>query len=411
MFRRTRTRCQNGSLQKKTRCDGEAMWEFRWYEPSDSNGERRRRTMIVGPLSQYRSESAARKAPEVQALLSRVNSNQPKAESAVPTIAVLIGRFRQEELPERRHWTGATYAYLIRSFILPKWGETAVDAVDPIAVERWLDSLQTAPKPEGKTRPLAPKSKNHIKSLMHLLFQCALRWRWIQANPIDTVRVKGGSKRLKRPRVLSVEQFQAIVAKMKHPFQTMAVIAGCLGLRVGEISGLQWGDFNFEDSTVLISRSVVHGHVGDVKTEYSHEYMPLDGRLTEVLLEHKMRCRVTPEGWLFANPVTGKPYLSDQIQKKHIRPIARELAEVGDGVGWHTFRHSYRSWLDETGAPIKVQQELMRHANVQTTMNVYGKAADKGKRQANSNVVEMIMPSRKPLVGVNGSSRVKAESA
>lgn len=33
-----------------------------------------------------------------------------------------------------------------------------------------------------------------------------------------------------------------------------------------------------------------------------------------------------------------------------------------------------RSWLDETGAPMKVQQELMRHASIQTTMNVYGQA-------------------------------------
>ena len=30
-------------------------------------------------------------------------------------------------------------------------------------------------------------------------------------------------------------------------------------------------------------------------------------------------------------------------------------------IGWHTFRHTFRSLLDETGAPLKVQQELMRH--------------------------------------------------
>jgi integrase len=32
-------------------------------------------------------------------------------------------------------------------------------------------------------------------------------------------------------------------------------------------------------------------------------------------------------------------------------------------IGWHTFRHTFRSLLDETGAPLKVQQELMRHAD------------------------------------------------
>ena len=46
------------------------------------------------------------------------------------------------------------------------------------------------------------------------------------------------------------------------------------------------------------------------------------------------------------------------------------------------FRHSYRSWLDETGAPLTVQKELMRHASIQTTMNIYGKAMTDTKRQA-----------------------------
>ncbi len=41
-------------------------------------------------------------------------------------------------------------------------------------------------------------------------------------------------------------------------------------------------------------------------------------------------------------------------------------------IGWQTFRIMHRSWLDETGAPMKVQQEPMRHASIQTTMNVYG---------------------------------------
>jgi type IV secretion system protein VirB5 len=49
---------------------------------------------------------------------------------------------------------------------------------------------------------------------------------------------------------------------------------------------------------------------------------------------------------------------------------------------------------DETGAPMKVQQELMRHASIQTTMNVYGQAMSSSKREANGKVVEMVL---KPL--------------
>jgi integrase len=62
-----------------------------------------------------------------------------------------------------------------------------------------------------------------------------------------------------------------------------------------------------------------------------------------------------------------------------------------DGPGWHTFRQTYRSLLDETGAPIGVQQKLTRHANVATTMNICGNSTLRAKKQANSKVVKMGM--------------------
>ncbi len=102
----------------------------------------------------------------------------------------------------------------------------------------------------------------------------------------------------------------------------------------------------------------------------------------------------TPEGWLFANPVTGRPYHQEEIQKRHISKTGI-AAKIGGDIGWHTFRHSYRSWLDETGAPLTVQKELMRHASIQTTMNVYGKAMTETKRQAHGRVVEMVLKPNK----------------
>jgi hypothetical protein len=69
--------------------------------------------------------------------------------------------------------------------------------------------------------------------------------------------------------------------------------------------------------------------------------------------------------------------------------------------------------MDDTGAPLTLQKELMRHASIQTTMNVYGKAMTDTKRKANSKVVEMILKPKaimdadpaEPvwLLGVNGS--------
>jgi hypothetical protein len=90
-------------------------------------------------------------------------------------------------------------------------------------------------------------------------------------------------------------------------------------------------------------------------------------------------------------------YHQEEIQKKHLRPGARE-AGIKAVIGWRTFRHSYRSWLDKTDAPVGVQRELMRHASIRTTMNVYGRAMTDTKRQAHDKVGKMGQgnPQQKP---------------
>jgi integrase len=121
-----------------------------------------------------------------------------------------------------------------------------------------------------------------------------------------------------------------------------------------------------------------------------------------VLLNWKQQsCFQRDEHWVFSNPATENPYWQEEIQKKHIKSAA-EAAGLGTGIGWHTFRHTYRTLLDETGAPMKVQQELMGHASIQTTMNVYGQALSSTKRQANSKVVQMVL---EPTVSVQTNEK------
>jgi integrase len=154
----------------------------------------------------------------------------------------------------------------------------------------------------------------------------------------------------------------------------MVLIAGCLGLRASEIVGLQWRDFDFQKSTLLVQRGVVQGRVDDVKTEYSRDSVPIAPELVRELMEYRSRCYPTEEDWLFANPTTGKSRTTRRkSKKKHIRGAAKAAA-IKSQVGWKTFRHSFRSWLDQTDAPIGVQRELMRHASIQTTMKIYGRA-------------------------------------
>ena len=187
----------------------------------------------------------------------------------------------------------------------------------------------------------------------------------------------------------------------------MVLVAACLGLRVSEILGLQWLDFDWESQTVLVQRAVVQGHVGETKTETSCRPLPLDSMLAEQLLDLRRRSfYVAAEDWVFANDA-GRPRWQETIVKRHLKPAALR-AGIGK-IGWHTFRHTYSTMLRSAGTDIKVQQELLRHANIQTTMNIYTQAVSKQKREANSKVVEMVLPRLIPVQGqirqLNGSER------
>ena len=372
-----RTRYQYGSLRLRKRERGPDVWEFRYYE-TDSQGERKRQSVILGDRNLYVTDTQARKA--TQALLLRLNEESPRAEVEAATFGALLDRYVEKELSER-YSTRKSYLSNIRVHIRPRWGEYPVDKIKPMAMEQWLHDL-----------PLAPKSKTHVRGIMHLVFKCAERWGVVELgkNPVSLVRVKNASKRLKRPRVLDVAEYFELLKHLDEPHRTMVLVAQCLGLRVSEILGLQWGDFSFENRSVLVQRSVVGGRVDDVKTEYSKDDVPLDARLAEALLSWRAASFFPRDtDWVFANPVTGRPYHQESLRKRQLQRAAK-LAGLGEDIGWHTFRHTYRSWLDETGAPMKVQQELMRHASIQTTMNVYGRAMTETKRRANSQVVGLV---------------------
>jgi len=75
---------------------------------------------------------------------------------------------------------------------------------------------------------------------------------------------------------------------------------------------------------------------------------------------------------------------------RHLQPAALR-AGITKWVGFHTFRHTYSTLLQANENDVKVVQELMRHANVTTTMNVYTQAITAKKRQAQSRVIDVLM--------------------
>jgi integrase len=391
----TRERYQHGSIRRVKRSNGFA-WEFRYRV--EENGKRTHKTQTFDGKA-YPTEKAVRQKLEGQLL--KLNDGTDYAQGADVTFNALLERYIDEEMPDR-HATKNGYTSIINVHLRPRWGEEYLTAIRPADMHTWF-----------KTLPLAPITKGHIRSLMHKLFDLATLWEYLpleRRNPVDIVKIKNVTKVQKEAIVLTPELFREVVLRLPEHVNMIAMTAACLGLRVSEALGLKWEDIDWEAGIVTIKRSAYRGSIDDTKNTPSKARLPVHPTLAELLLAWKFKCenvkakkskkrkRLADDNtdddmvfeWLFANPYTGMPYMSPSLQQRWVRPAGEAIGIKG--LGFHSLRHSYRSWLDSAGVAPGVTKDLMRHSAISTTFNVYGRALAPEKREGNRKVVEMLMP-------------------
>jgi len=343
--------------------------EFFWWE----NGKRKCKT-----LGRFPTKTAAWRAAKPLRDALEVKSQPP---SGVPTLRSLIEQYQTDKMPTRKD-TRRGYQSWIRVHILPKWGEHLITALQPYPVEKWLESL-----------PLAPKSRVHIRGILSSLWSFAM-WKQaipMQVNPISLVTVKGASKRVKQPRSLTVEQFRLLISHLHEPHGTIAIMCICFGLRISECLALRWSDIDWLNGRLRVKRGIVERNVDDVKTDESRKSLVIAKELLGRLKMWKQATEFSAANdWIFASPLKiGRlPYSYTGVWRELDR--ASQAASLGH-MGTHTFRHSYRMWIDAIGTPVGVQQKLMRHSDIRTTMNIYGDAASEDMREAHNRIVRLAL--------------------
>jgi integrase len=215
----------------------------------------------------------------------------------------------------------------------------------------------------------------------------------IQVNPITLVTINDSSKRLKQPRSLTVEEFRLLLSHLREPYGTMALVCVCFGLRISECLGLKWSDVDWLNGLLRVERGIVEQKVDEVKTSESRKSLVIAGDLLDHLKLWKQSTQFSGDSdWIFASPAKlGRlPYSCTGIRKELDR--AGQASGTGH-MGTHVFRHSYRTWLDSVGTSIGVQQKLMRHADIRTTMNIYGDAVSADMREAHGKIVRLALQS------------------
>jgi integrase len=343
-------------------------WNYLWYEDG------KRRSKLIGNKQEFPTKAAAWNE------VDRLDVGKPKEQNG-DTVRSVVTRYELERMPSR-HSTARVYRSFLNNHVLPKWGDTPIVDIQPRPVELWLRELD-----------LAPKSKTHVRSLMHSLLEFAMFAGILEIgrNPISLVQNRGASKRVRKARSLTVEQFSALLKQLHEPFATLALVCVCLGLRISEALALKWSDVDWLGSRLAIRRGIVGQVVDDVKTEGSAKTLVLAEDLLSRLKAWKQASQFSEANdWIFASPLNlGRlPYSYTGVR----RIVARAARAAGIGpLTTHAFRHTFRTWLNANGTPMGTQQKLMRHSTIAMTMDTYGTVFDEDMTAASLKVAKLAL--------------------
>lgn len=211
----------------------------------------------------------------------------------------------------------------------------------------------------------AHTTHRNLKTFLSSAFTHAKRTGAVNENPMRDAEIpRGKPKGKKEP--YSLDEISTMLEVLPEPSRTVVFADALSGLRLSELKGLRWEDF--DGDSVLIQRGVWNGHVSETKTLASNAYVPVVPQLIEALAEHKARNSGT--GYVFHGS-TGNPLRMENLYRDQMK---KPLKEAGiKWRGWHPFRYGVGTTLHSLGVDTKLIQLILRHSDQKLTMNLYVK--------------------------------------
>jgi integrase len=223
-----------------------------------------------------------------------------------------------------------------------------------------------------KSAGLKPKSLLNLYVLMQKMLNLAVSLELLNSNPIQRVP-KPKVERTEKPS-LSPAQVKTIADNMPQNLKALIILLYLTGLRIGEALALKWSDVDFDLSKLYIRRSIWRGKEQTPKSRTSIRAKHLLAGLKRVLQHHREQCFDTqPEAYLFTN-VAGRSYDPDDLRRRVLYVAMNKAGierKVARSFGFHLFRHSAGSQMQEVTGDLKQTQGFLGHSSIGITSDVY----------------------------------------
>jgi integrase len=244
------------------------------------------------------------------------------------------------------------YRSIVRSELLPRFGDMALESVTPSVIEAWQASM---------TQAASTRTKALV--LMHGIFQRARKVWSLPTNPVADVE-KPPLSRSGDLQVFSPEEVWALVrAAASEQDAALFLTAAFTGLRMGELLALRWRDVDFAGSSVRVRASYYAGHLTTPKSGKVRA-VPLAPDVASALAQLGRR-----ENWVGDDDLVFAGEAGSYLDGSALR---RRYKAALDAAGlrplrFHDLRHTFGTRMIAK-ADIRRVQEWMGHADIQTTM-------------------------------------------
>lgn len=315
------------------------------------------------------------------------------------TIAECMEEYLQEKAsdPNLHRSTLERYRQAVQTHILPSLGSVKLQRLD----ERVLAGFRREKLEHGRldgTGGLSPASVRTLLTLLNAMQRYAHAHGYLSAVSAAQVNRPRGNRNerlriLSRKEQASIEQH--LLDCMRKNQRKAGVYLGILtalytGLRVGELSALQWRDIDFEQGCIYVQRTLqrLYSEDSPAKTELyisrpksaaSQRSVPLVSGLAAILEQYR---NALPKEWQESKrpvfSVDGR-YCEPRLFQLRFKSLLRE-AEIAD-MNFHALRHTFATRCAENNMDVKTLSEILGHENPSLTLKRYTHSLDQQKRK------------------------------
>ncbi|MDR7810552.1 tyrosine-type recombinase/integrase [Lacrimispora sp.] len=326
--------------------------------------------------------------------------------------------------------TFSNYKYMYRQFVEPDFGKSKLVDLKRTDVRGFYNYL-------AEERHVKVNTIDNIHTVLHQVLELGVEDEYLRYNPSDNALrelKKARNFDTEKRKALTVpeqELFEAFLEKQGqyHRWYPIFVVMLWTGMRVGEITGLRWCDIDLEDETISVNHTLLYYDKRDEerctfsintpKTKSGERMIPMLPKVKEAFLMEKeyqkecgLKSKAVVDGFrdfIFINRF-GNVQHQGTLNKALRRIIRdcnfevldkdhREDAVILPKFSNHSLRHTFTTRMCEAGVNIKAMQEILGHADAETTMDIYAEATKDLKKSELINFDEYFNRQKKSKTG------------